>query len=518
MSEDNNFNSENVAGNEKSVDNNIVTQSENIAGNEAFSTTNYAAGSFGNAAGSFNDGNKPKRNMKPVIAVVAMLAVIAMAAGVFLFSKSALGKNGHIITALRNTFAATVEEDGTAKLDKLLEAGKCAIDMQLSLDGIELAIACDMDRPQKQMSLSGSWSDGSTNMSAIATIDDTYFKCSIPEYINGVFEYNFTAENTGYFVDLITQSTGMDIAEFNKMFSDCFNMTQSQQKFGEDEYTKMLLDDFNELDFEKVDEKEFLVAGETKGCKGYKTVITKDIVGKWIDNYKELEIVNAATRSNLDIIKRSLADFGECIVTVYIADEKVAAIEMEVENDVLSVKFEGKENPLYNIVLSATDSGENEEVRIDTTKENGETKIVVTVAGEELITMSYNSETGKFSANSVDEIFVFEGTYKIDENGLELVIDNLSVDGESLSGMFKISDEVSIETIDAALPVLDIGNATEQQLQTFFMNNMNMQALYGLDGLTDSEDDDYDYYDYYDDYDLEGLDEYDLEDLEGLDI
>lgn len=113
---------------------------------------------------------------------------------------------------------------------------------------------------------------------------------------------------------------------------------------------------------------------------------------------------------------------------------------------------------------------------------------------------------------------IFEGSYKCDEKGLEFVIDRCSIDGESFKGMFKISDEVSIETIDSSLPVLDVGNATEQEFGTFFMNNMNMQGLqdlYGSDDDADYGDEDL-YDDSLNDFDLEDLEGYDMEDLEGL--
>lgn len=514
MSEENNFNSENVVGNQSSDDNGKITDNENIVSGEGFAAANNVTDSFDNVTGPVNDVKKPKKNMKPVIAVVAMLAVVAMAAGIFFFSKSALGKNGHIITALRNTFV-TEEEVGESELDNLLAAGKCAVDMQLSLDGVEYAMACDYDRSAKQMSVSGNFSDGSTSMSGIATIDDTYFRCAVPEYINGVFEYNYTGENTGYLMNMITQYTGMDIAEFNKLFSECFNMTESQIRADDNEYTEMFLDDFNMLDFEKTDSKEFSVAGETKSCKGYKTVVTKEVLEKWIDNYKELDSVDAATTKNLDIIKYALADFSGFTVTVYIADDKIAAMEIDVDGDVLTVKLEGKENPLYNIVLVNSEDGETAEIRVDTTKENNDAKTVVTLMGEEIMSASYNSETGKISVTSIDDTFIFDGSYKCDEKGLELVIDKFSIDGESFSGMFKISDEVSIESIDSSLPVIDAGNATEQEFQTFLMNNMDLQALYNLGGMG-SDDELYD--DSLDDFDMEDLEGFDMEDLEGYDM
>ncbi len=514
MSEDNGFNSENVVGNGSSVDNEKINYNENFVSSENLEMPNDAADSFNNVTGSVNDFRKPKRNLKAVIAVVAMFAVVAMAAGIFFFSKSALGKNSHILTALRNTFASGESED-ISKLDKLMEAGKYALDMQLSYDGSEVAVACDIDRPAKQMSVNGSFSEGNTSVGVVGTIDDTYFKFAVPGYINGTFEYNYTAENTGYFVDIITQATGMDIAEFNKLFSNCFTMPESRAEVGNDEYTKMLFDDFNELDFEKVEEKEFSVAGETKDCKGYKAVITKEILEKWIDNYKELDMVNAVTANNLDIIKQSLTDFGQFAVTVYIADKKAAAIEIEFEGDVLSIKFEGKENPLYNIVITGIEDGENEEIRIDTTKDSNDTKIVVTFMGEEFMSASYNSETGKVSVTCVDDVFTLDGMYKYDETGLELVIDNMTIDGDSFSGMFKISDEVSIESIDSSLPVIDAGNATEQEFQSFLMSNMDLQGLYNLSGMG-SDDELYD--DSFDDYDMEDLEGYDMEDLYGYDL
>ena len=73
----------------------------------------------------------------------------------------------------------------------------------------------------------------------------------------------------------------------------------------------------------------------------------------------------------------------------------------------------------------------------------------------------------------------------------------------------------SIESIDSSLPVIDAGNATEQEFQSFLMSNMDLQGLYNLSGMG-SDDELYD--DSLDDYDMEDLEGYDMEDLYGYDL
>lgn len=451
------------------------------------------------------DEKKPKSKVKPIIAMAAMIVVIAGTVGFFLFPRSVLGKNSYILTAFRNTFVTGSDDNGT-EIGKFAEAGKFAMDIQFATNDFAFSMDCDVNQPEKQMSLGGSFSGGDESMSVMAAIDDTYFKFTIPEMINGVFEYNYTQENTGYLTKFMSQSTGMDISEFNEWFSQLFEMPATETVSLEDyAYTKMLLDDFNLLEFEKVGEKEFSTAGGQKSCEGYKAVVTKEIVEKWLKNYEDLTPMSSA---NIAVIRQSLTDYSELAITVYIADDKVAAVEFEEEGDIIAIKLEGVEKPLDNIVISSKTEGEESDIRIDTTRENAETKIVMTMADEEIMTASYNSETGKISVKCgpYGDTFSFDGTFKYDDKSVEFVIDRLTLDGESISGMFRMSDEVSIETIDSSLPTLDAGNATEQEFSTFIMSNMNLQG--GLfDGLGPDES--------YDDYDLEGLD---ADDLEGLDL
>lgn len=449
------------------------------------------------------DEKKPKSKVKPIIAMAALIVVIAGTVGFFLFPRSVLGKNSYILTALRNTFVTGSDDNGT-EIGKFAEAGKCAIDIQFATDDFAFSMEGDVDQPEKQLSANVSFSSGDQSVSVKGTIDDTYFKFTVPEMVNGVFEYNYTQENTGYLADMISQA-GMDISEFNEMFSQLFEMPTETASLDDYAYTKMLLDDFNLLEFDKVGEKEFSVAGGQKGCEGYKAVVTKEIVEAWLKNYEDL---NPLSSANIAVIRQALTDYTELALTVYIADDKVAAVEFEEEDDMVAIKFEGVEKPLDNIVISSKAEGEESDIRIDTTRENAETKIVMTMAGEEIMTASYNSETGKISVKCgpYDDTISFDGTFKYDDKSVEFVIDRLTFDGESISGMFRMSDEVSIETIDPSLPTLDAGNATEQEFSTFVMNNMNLQGIFS-DGLGPDES--------YDDYDLEGLD---ADDLEGLDL
>ncbi|MDE6636426.1 MAG: hypothetical protein K2K09_07490, partial [Lachnospiraceae bacterium] len=356
--------------------------------------------------------------------------------GFFLFPRSVLGKNSYILNAFRNTFVTESDDNGT-EIGKFVEAGKYAMDIQFATNDFAFSMGCDVNQPEKQMSLSGSFSGGDESMSVMATLDDSSVKFTIPEMINGVFEYNYTQENTGYLVELMSQSIGMDISELNDMFSQLFEMPEETVSLDDYAYTKMLLDDFNLLDFEKVEEKEFSAAGEQKGCEGYKAVVTKEIVEKWLKNYED---INPLSSANIAVIRQSLTDYTELVITVYIADDKVAAVEFEAEGDMVAIKLEGVEKPLDNIVISSKTEGEESDIRIDTTRENAETKIVMTMADEELMTAAYNSETGKISVKCgpYGDAFSFDGTFKYDDKSIEFVIDRLTLDGESISGMFRM--------------------------------------------------------------------------------
>lgn len=361
------------------------------------------------------------KKIMPVVIVAAIAVVMAGSLGVFLFSKNVFGKNSHIITAARNTFGTVAGSMG-----EFLKGDEYKIFVEnhqhIGDEPFTLSLEYNVIETEKRMSISGDISYGDIGGDAVAVLDDTYLKVCIPKFINGTFVYDHTKQNGGEALQGMLESSGMGVDELNSMFKP-FDKGSSAFK----KYIKMLLDDFNALDFEKIEPKEFNIGGGPKSCSGYRAVVTNEVVEEWIDNYRE----HVSEETDISNETSKLASWIGATYTVYIYDNRLAAVESSTKNDMMEITFEGAENPL-------------ESVHIKSARENTDRQYI-----------------GKIQSSEEGAMF------KIEDVGSE----------GGMSTSITIVNSAHIESIDDSLPSIDVGSATKDELTQFIFANAGISFL-----------------------------------------
>lgn len=421
-----------------------------------------------------------------VIAVIVIAFVICIASGVF------LSKNAKVIKAAANTFEPN-ELIKDLDASSQLEGGNytVAVEMEGEAYGenFELKASYQQNTAKKKHAVNGKFVYSGTSVDFHEYMDEEELLVSIPKLYPDTFGYYFNEEKDGYLAELL----GDDFFEaFDDLCTTSMNDMASSTKMAA-EYTKILKDNYNALEFETVEKEVFKVDGKDRKCKGYTTTLTEENVGACLDELSEvyseynkntvndvktmfeavgLEDDELAELDNniFDTLKEEIEDMPDLDVTFYIYKNRLAAVCVtgtdETGDMKLDIEFRGGTTPTQNTIITYTLNGDGGSIKILGKTEDSveKTKIVEVYEGEKttLMDINYDYKNKELEVKAEDGGF----TATIDNSEKGLVIDFKDITDESIDLTVTLKKGSNIKKPEQ--DVFNIGTASEQDFYDLF--------------------------------------------------
>lgn len=435
------------------------------------------------------EGDAPKKDGKKVaiIVIIGIIFLVALIASAFVvIRQKALGKNHKIIDAAYNT----VKDEPliTTFSDVKFDPFKITLALSGEGEGVSADLTTALDMTSSDMSITGTVGYDSMTFNVAAYMDDTELLFSVPEFTDKTLVYNYVDAKTGYITE-ITDSSNLD--ELDKSLQSIFGTPVNADDYDsvksvEEELLNISKDNFNELDFEKVDAKDCTVNEESVKCKGYVTTLTKENVDNWITDCREaFANSNSSDNSSWEDVFSTIEDHEDEIdgteVSFYLYKNQIAEIDVVSQEATVIIEFQGGATPTENIVVTRDD----EEIfsKKGTTDGTTETS-VYTFDGTDSYTLAYNTESGDMEVKSADDAytpFAMSGNLAVTADSVTFEISSLSYDGEDMdfSGKAVLSSGADVSVMEASDDAFDISSATEDdwmdllmEIQTVMYNMM----------------------------------------------
>ena len=244
-----------------------------------------------------------------------------------------------------------------------------------------------------------------------------------------------------------------------------------------DEFRKKMLkvyaDEYNTLEFSKVDAKDFTIDGTERSGKGYQTVVTKENVNHVIDGLETLygedyqELMDALDLTAADFVasmREAVEEFDDSTTLVfYLYKGQYAAIDIIPENDVsFEVQFLGGDTRMQNMILLADDE---KVVEVQGSNEGSVETITMIAEENDTVKFTYDSDSGDITmeAKYDEESYNFAGNLAVDKNSMVITIDDLGSASEDVSGSITWKKGAQFEEVSG--DTFDLGNATEEEWQ-----------------------------------------------------
>jgi len=276
----------------------------------------------------------------------------------------------------------------------------------------------------------------------------------------------------------------------------CFALVDlaCQKAYSEDELrkevTKSIVGEYKELEFEKVDKKEFEIDGKDRKCEGYKTEITEDNVVNILEKLeevlqKESEDINelmeelTGTEVSTDELIDELIDemdFSDIELTFYIYKKELACIVVEVEKEEVEILFTSEDN---EEVISLVYDDETVMELILETEGNTETYTMETM-GMEYGVIEYDYKSGNVEFDFFDGEIEGEGLIESSAKEKSFEILELDVDGEDM-GTGRVFVRSGADMHKFSGEKFDLGNASESDFEDLaeeLMEIVEMMELY----------------------------------------
>ena len=382
------------------------------------------------------------------------------------------GKNAKYYKAICNTFKGS---SLTKALDvsKILKDGKYTLKLEASYKDDASASAA-YAYAGKDQSLEASAKYNDTSISGIAVLDDKQVQFQVPDLMDTVFTYDYTAKKKGYITEAVDRDTLDQIDE------TLAQLTAVKEYKGLDKkLEKTTKKQFNSLKFEKGDKETIKVDGKDRKVTGYKTTITSDILVEWCEAYEKdlgemlddldeqkslVKAIGTKPSKAIKEFKSQVKDADiEMDVTIYPYKKQLAAVLLEVEKSEVWIEFNGGSFPMENMVIEA--DGNEVFARKGETKGGVETATYFSNGSE--LELEYNSKSGELVLEAGDK--VFEGIVSNKSNTLSVQVTNIEGLGFDYPKDTKLTASLAkgakVGKVKKSKDTFDIGSAKEEDYE-----------------------------------------------------
>ena len=412
---------------------------------------------------------KKKGNKAAIIAGVAAAVVVAGGVGVFAAVKTGafLSPSKKVLLAGAKTVSDMGSFGETLKDCVSLYSDEYTLKMDLSMNEGDISMEGRSSKEQKQIKGNLNIS-GAPSIDFLADIGADIVQVEVPTISDRLFTYDYRNEKSGYLLEMVDQDTLDAVDATLKAAYDNQNSDEFRKKMLE-----VYADEYNTLEFFKVDAKDFTIDGTEHSCKGYQTVVTKDNVNHVIDglealygeNYQELmEALDLTAADFVASMREAVEEFDDSTTLVfYLYKGQYAAIDIIPENDVsFEVQFLGGDTRMQNMILLADDE---KVIEVQGSNEGSVETITVIAEGNDTVKFTYDSESGDVAMDAKydGEAYEFAGNLAVDKNSMVITIDDLGSDYEDVSGSITWEKGAQFEEVSG--DVFDLGNATEEEWQ-----------------------------------------------------
>lgn len=427
---------------------------------------------------SYRDNNNSKKGIIIACAVVASILLIGVVAFVIFKSGLFLSPHKKLLLATYNTVSEDTIGHALIQANDVMNAPQLTIETKttvsdfydnISYDG---TIATDIDNGV--VGATGNLSINGVNERFGMYYDPIKLQISVPDLVDGIFEYNYNKTNAGILSSLVKDYTKGDIEDINNILK-CI----SSYMKGSSGYEKLLKDNiqsaYNNLAIEKLDSKKLTIDGKLRKCKGYQVNITTGDVKSFLDAVDSSKI--AVYGTNIDSFSRSLANLGVddvdkifdtysnlsdimstesshlCTIDVYIYKNKLAEVSCPDWNNIV-IDFTGGDNRASNMIASFTSGDSILTIERKSSLSGNVEEGILSINGSEY-DYSYNPSTGKYYSDEIS------GTFLVDKNSIYYDFDNYNL--LSFSTKTVVSKGCNITPLLGG-NVIDAGSLTETDL------------------------------------------------------
>lgn len=401
------------------------------------------------------------------VAVVVILVLVALKSGLF------MSKSNKVLVAMANTFADRSRLMENVDSLSILASDSYTVAFETEVEGDAVSVQYSTKSSEKQVSGSISAED-IPEIEFIAGITSSEVKLQVPDFSDRVFVYNYKEENDGYLADYF----GDDVIEAINTACENIYSPKKQKAIGED-VAKIIMEEYDSLEFESVGKEEFEVDGKDRDCKGYQTTITADsfldvlddmedvVAEEYGDILEELEEMDVDVSELFDEMRYAFEDMPDMDVTFYIYKNKIACISMEVDREEVQLLFKGGDKGMPNIELNYEGDALME---LKGSVKGSEELYELEIEGEEMGSLEYDYKSGDFVLEMDDygEIITIEGNLKSSSKGMTFVVEEYDYYGDDISCTVSIEKGASMQKFDG--DEFDVGNASESDFEEIAMD------------------------------------------------
>lgn len=375
-----------------------------------------------NTAGMGSFGNKTKSpfNLKTILIAAGSVIAVGIVVLILFLTGVFMSPMQKVLLASYNTLQEDTFGNVLLNMMSLSGSDDVTVDYKINVDSdgtnVKLSGNGSVDLDKKQLSVGTEVSAAGVNQSVQVYYDDSVILLNAPDLVDDVFKYDYTKKNNGYIADMISQNTEGSIEDVNIILSSFWKIYDKRDKLNS-EITSRLKDAADDLTFEKTDSKKFEVDGKDRKCKGYRMVITGRDVKAFMDCYSEankdvygddydeiLRAVGRLTGEDISDISMDDLDYGipnmdEVELYFYIYKNRLAAVEVEVDGEKVSIRFEGGDTRTSRIVISADGEKLIKESSIEDSVEEG----TIEVEDEVVLKYSYDIKSGEMKLSPQGE-------------------------------------------------------------------------------------------------------------------
>lgn len=413
----------------------------------------------------------PKKKGNKIVIIAGVVAAVVVAGGVGVF---AAVKTGAFLSPSKKVLLAGVKtvsdmgSFGEALKDCVsLYSDEYTLKMDVSMNEGDISMEGRSSKEQKQ--IKGNFNiSGAPSIDFLADIGADSVQVEVPTISERLFTYDYRNEKSGYLLEIVDQDTLDAVDATLKAAYDNQNSDEFRKKM-----LKVYADEYNTLEFSKVDAKDFTIDGTERSCKGYQTVVTKDNVNHVIDGLETLygedyqELMDALDLTAADFVasmREAVEEFDDSMTLVfYLYKGQYAAIDIIPENDVsFEVQFLGGDTRMQNMILLADDE---KVIEVQGSNEGSVETIMMTAEENDTVKFTYDSDSGDIAmeAKYDEESYNFAGNLAVDKNSMVITIDDLGSASEDVSGSITWKKGAQFEEVSG--DTFDLGNATEEEWQ-----------------------------------------------------
>ena len=307
---------------------------------------------YGQGAGTRSAKPKKKSPLKPIIIIVAILAVLA---GAFFGVRAVLGSAGgplaKIAKATYNTFKDDEAFMQLQNMNGLISDNTFKMNVKADADGEKFDFVYDQKGTGNsfEQSLTGEIEMYGEKIEFAEYLEKYQITVDVPEYLTQPVTYDFSekAADPGYIAEQIDEDTLDALDTLLRVALDKLSDPEAAQK----EATKIVMDHVKDLEFEKIDKEKIDLGSRKAECGGYEVEIDGDFMQDLWDELMEnamgedmeeaLDAIYEATGEDLSYYmdEDMFSDMPDITLRFYIEKKNLVCIEAEVEDDTAKVTF-----------------------------------------------------------------------------------------------------------------------------------------------------------------------------------